>query len=222
MNYRKIYDQLIERGKSRSLEGYKERHHIVPRCMGGSDDKDNLVELTASEHYVAHQLLAKIYPDNHKLSYAVHIMSSKLAGRNNKSYEWIRKRVSIANSAVLTGKKRSPRSKEWSAKLSAALTGKSQTLESNEKRSISMTGISKSDTMKQNMSVAAKNRTKEHQNKLNLANTGKKRSEETRAKLRAVSESQPVVTCPHCGKSGKPRGMKCWHFDKCKEKPNGV
>jgi len=64
MNYLKIYNDLIDRAKNRKLEGYKEKHHIVPKCLGGSRNKDNLVELTPKEHFLAHQLLVKIYPKN--------------------------------------------------------------------------------------------------------------------------------------------------------------
>ena len=59
MNYEAHYNKLIARGQNRELEDYKEKHHIVPRCMGGSNKKENLVYLTAEEHYVAHQLLVK-------------------------------------------------------------------------------------------------------------------------------------------------------------------
>ena len=41
--------------------GYVERHHILPRALGGTDDSSNLVALTAREHFLAHMLLAKIY-----------------------------------------------------------------------------------------------------------------------------------------------------------------
>jgi len=54
MNYKRIHDQIIERAKSRILEGYKERHHIIPKCMGGNNEKDNLVYLTAREHFIIH------------------------------------------------------------------------------------------------------------------------------------------------------------------------
>ncbi|QQV89007.1 homing endonuclease [Providencia phage PSTRCR_121] len=223
MDYHKHYDRLISRAKTRKpLEGYKERHHIKPKCMGGNDDVDNIVELTASEHYIAHQLLLKMYPNNHKLAYACHMMSSSLNGRNNKSYEWVRKRMAIANSIVLKGKKRPPRSKEWSNNISKAKKGKPQSEEANKKRSEALKGRVKSDEFKAKMSIVAKNRTKEHQEKLNISHTGAKRSEEARAKMRAVSLRQELIQCPHCGKIGKPRGMKCWHFDRCKENPNGL
>jgi 5-methylcytosine-specific restriction endonuclease McrA len=98
MNYFKIYDNLIERAKNRVLEGYCEMHHIIPKCMGGSDEKTNIVAITPEEHYIAHQLLVKMYPDNIKLVYAANMMcviSEDHGGhRNNKLYGWLRKRMS--------------------------------------------------------------------------------------------------------------------------------
>jgi hypothetical protein len=41
--------------------GYTERHHIQPKCLGGTDDHKNLVRLTAREHFVVHHLLTKIH-----------------------------------------------------------------------------------------------------------------------------------------------------------------
>ena len=67
MNYKKIYDQLVEKCKVRGLDksalgGYYEKHHIIPRCMGGSDDVENFVLFTAREHVFAHLCLWKSYP----------------------------------------------------------------------------------------------------------------------------------------------------------------
>lgn len=94
MDYKKHYDLLIARGKARTLSGYVERHHIVPKCLGGQDCPENLVELTPEEHYVAHQLLVKIYPKNKKLVYAANMMcvNSSSLQRNNKQYSWIKRR----------------------------------------------------------------------------------------------------------------------------------
>ena len=63
MNYEKLYDDLMQRGKNRTkeLETYYEKHHVIPRCMGGSNEADNIVHLTFREHYLAHWLLTKIY-----------------------------------------------------------------------------------------------------------------------------------------------------------------
>ena len=61
MNYQRIYNQLMERGKHRALDCYSEWHHILPRSLGGGDENSNLVELTYREHFLAHWLLTKIY-----------------------------------------------------------------------------------------------------------------------------------------------------------------
>lgn len=62
MNYQRQYDLLIAKARARGkVNGYSESHHVVPRACGGSDAKENLVDLTFREHYVAHWLLAKIH-----------------------------------------------------------------------------------------------------------------------------------------------------------------
>ena len=81
MNYQKIYDQIIERAKNRHLEGYKEKHHIKPKCIGGDDFPNNIVELTAREHFLCHRLLCEIYPNNDKLWYALWLM---IVGKNRQ------------------------------------------------------------------------------------------------------------------------------------------
>ena len=58
MDYRKIYDAIIERAKAREKPNERlEVHHVVPRSLGGTDDVGNLVVLTIREHYVAHRVL---------------------------------------------------------------------------------------------------------------------------------------------------------------------
>jgi hypothetical protein len=78
MNYPKIYNEIIENAKFENHLKYKgvyyENHHIVPKCLGGSNEKDNLVLLTAKEHFICHKLLVKIYPNNKGLSFAYYAM----------------------------------------------------------------------------------------------------------------------------------------------------
>ena len=57
--YKKWHDSIIDRAKSRVLSCYTEKHHIIPKSCGGSDDKSNLVSLTAKEHFIIHLLLTK-------------------------------------------------------------------------------------------------------------------------------------------------------------------
>jgi hypothetical protein len=56
--YTKHYNLLIEKAKNRTLpkETYTEKHHIIPRSMGGSNKKENLAHLTAREHFICHWL----------------------------------------------------------------------------------------------------------------------------------------------------------------------
>lgn len=93
MNYERIYDELISKARASKYTGYVEVHHIKPRCIGGDDTKDNLVALTAREHFLAHWLLAKIHADNESLTYAWNMMC---VGRTQSShlYKYAREEVS--------------------------------------------------------------------------------------------------------------------------------
>lgn len=62
MNYRVIYESLIARARSRGRPaGYAEKHHVLPKSMGGGDEPSNLVWLTAREHFLAHWMLFLIH-----------------------------------------------------------------------------------------------------------------------------------------------------------------
>lgn len=73
MQYQKIYDQLVQKARTRDWRSkrnrmgtndppcYVETHHIVPRALGGTDHHSNLVVLSAREHFIAHRLLHKIH-----------------------------------------------------------------------------------------------------------------------------------------------------------------
>jgi hypothetical protein len=74
MNYKKIYDKIVERAKNREIVGYFEKHHIIPKCVGGRDIKSNIVNLTAREHFICHWLLHNMFPNNIKLSKAFTMM----------------------------------------------------------------------------------------------------------------------------------------------------
>ncbi len=90
MNYQKIYDQLIERGRKRNVSRLinVQNHHILPRSLGGDDGDDNLVFLTPREHFIAHIILVKINPRDIKMKRALGLMKSK--GRfNSRRYEWV-------------------------------------------------------------------------------------------------------------------------------------
>lgn len=70
-----INDILNTRGRFNCGEEYHERHHIIPKSCGGGNEKENLIDLYAKEHFEAHKLLAKENPDNDKLIYAYTCMA---------------------------------------------------------------------------------------------------------------------------------------------------
>ena len=85
--YKQWHDNIITKAKNRTLIGYKEIHHILPKSLGGSNDKSNLVELTAREHFIVHMLLCKFTKGEAKRSmlYAFKCMCYyKKDGRNYK------------------------------------------------------------------------------------------------------------------------------------------
>lgn len=58
--YTKWYWNIIEKRLNEEPNGYYERHHIIPKFMGGNNEKNNLVKVTGKEHYILHLLLMKI------------------------------------------------------------------------------------------------------------------------------------------------------------------
>jgi len=148
MDYLKHYNKLIDRAKSRELNCYVEKHHIIPKCMNGTDNIDNIAKLTPEEHYVAHQLLVKIYPEIKGLSYAAFMLSvnNGINKRNNKQYGWIKKKIAIEFSERIKGnsyskmRKDYSRSEETKLKMSKSSKGKPKSDEHRKKLSIARMG----------------------------------------------------------------------------------
>jgi hypothetical protein len=96
MDYKKIHDQIINRAKDRELNEYSESHHIIPRCLGGTDDPGNLVRLTAREHFIIHWLLTLIHPYENPLKFAFWNMCQRGHSSqmryvpSSRIYEWAR------------------------------------------------------------------------------------------------------------------------------------
>lgn len=162
MNYSSHYDALVTRAKHRVLEGYSERHHIIPCCLGGSNSPGNIVRLTPEEHYTAHILLVKMYPGDHRLLWAASCMTGvtkKQPGRSpNKLYGWLRRRLSEKVAERMTGRhpsletlvklreshlgvKKGPRSAETRAKIAAGNLGKPKSAAHRAAMSAARTGV---------------------------------------------------------------------------------
>lgn len=118
MNYTKQYNLLIEKHgfQNKPLKGYYERHHIVPRSMGGCENRNNIVYVTARVHFICHLILAKIY-NNSQMKCAVVMMSNMTKSMNrhipkSHQYELIRKYNAEQAKENLTGIVRSNATKK--------------------------------------------------------------------------------------------------------------
>jgi hypothetical protein len=93
MNYKNIYNQIINNAKlkNRVKNGseYYEEHHIIPKCIGGGNETENLVLLTFREHFVCHLLLVKIHHQNYKLVFALNALCQN-ERMTSRMYEKVR------------------------------------------------------------------------------------------------------------------------------------
>jgi len=85
------YENLVAKAKSRPLpNGYIEQHHVIPVCLGGDNTPENIIALTAREHYIAHLLLWKMSMDkksHNKMTMALHVMVNGSGNKKqNRSY----------------------------------------------------------------------------------------------------------------------------------------
>ena len=243
--YTRWYYNIIQRAQLRTINGYKEKHHIIPRSLGGTDESSNLVNLTAKEHYIVHLLLPYMLldPEHKKKMWGALRCMSKLIYKTHRRYVGSARFYQKAKENTDFGTRR----------------GKKQTPEEIAKRSASLKGRVRSEETKRKIGQANKGKVRcpisEHTRiKLSKARKGRKLSEETKQKISEASKKRgnngfkgkgsrgpaPTesiekyhetisnrspdwkmkpriqVTCPHCSKQGDITGMKRYHFDNCK------
>lgn len=201
--YSKWYFKLVETRKNRQIEDYVEKHHILPKSLGGTDKPENLIKLTAKEHYIAHLLLTKMYSGQYKykMNFAFGMM---LADNNNRDKRYIptSRMHNIARSLVSKAVSNSNKGKiPWNK------------------------GIPREESVKQAVSKANTGRTP--------WNKDLQRTYEDKQKMKAgwdqkklhgfvphnKGKIEPLFVCEHCGKSiGGQGNYRRWHGEKCKIK----
>lgn len=246
MNYQKIYNDLILKAKSENRKKlkrdhpnyvYYERHHIIPKCLNGLDSKENLVLLTAREHFVAHKLLHYIYPKNKLLFYSFYMMcycKNENQQRFNKisshEYEYLK----IINSKLAYkkfGKENNPlygkfgkenpnfgikRSKQTLKKMSESQKGKKHTKETIEK-----IRKNKLEFFKINDSPN-KNKPMSELQKIKISNKIKKvwLNNDLRNQYIKSAKNRPKIECPWCKKLVDISTAHHHHFEGCVMNPN--
>jgi len=158
MNYFRVYFWLMEKSSKRQLQGYTERHHVNPKCMGGTNDKCNIVVLTPKEHFLAHRLLVKMYPNNGKLKFALRCMT--ISGRQHQR---------------VTGKLYAKFKEELALEISKLHKGKVVSEETRAK-------MSASSKKRQRAPLS-----KEHKETLRRINLGRKHTQTTLDKLKSIA-----------------------------------
>ena len=200
--YFRWYQSLILHRKENPLPDgtYTESHHIIPRSLGGSNARENLVKLSAREHYICHTLLMKftIGNDRYKMAYAFMRLSHKKTTKiSSYAYQLMRQNFKLTDSVKakisksLTGKKHTP---EARAKISSNHR-RHQTAETSEKISKSKRGIATrgagwttSEETKQRQSAAQKGRLLSEEHKAKLRKPKKKLTPTAVSSTLAASE----------------------------------
>lgn len=193
MDYLRIYNELMEHSKNRNLECYTEAHHIIPRCLNGDDSEENLATLTAREHFIAHLLLCKIYPNHRGLRLALWMMTNvkdknqKRYSPNSRLYEMIRLEYSESIRGVNSHNYGKKHSEETRVKISQkakerigeknSFYGKTHSAETREKIKKSVTGLDHSDETRKKMSEDRKGKVSGRKGKINSTEHNKKASE---------------------------------------------
>lgn len=194
MNYLRIHNEIIEKRRTGVItDGYYEKHHIVPKSHGGSNDTSNLVKLTAREHFIAHWLLWRIHRDA-PMAYAFNCMTYNKYGKrysNSRGFTEARKAFAKAHSESLKGKeaynKGKPMSDDQKEKLRQVKLGVPMDRETKERISATMKGVPK--------------------------------SEETKARMKEAQKNLVYFECIHCSGSFRKCNLNRWHNDNCKLKP---
>ena len=182
MNYQIIYQSLIDHRQQYIPEGYVEKHHIIPRCLEGTDAISNLVMLTAREHFIAHQLLVKIYKTK-GLIYAAYKMSN-FKQYGSKKYAWLKELNSQSNKGNQYGKLRKGilHTNEAKQKMSDNRKGKiawNKGIARTEKEKIKISEGHKGLPVRN----TGKHHSEETKNKISEKAKGRKHSEETKKKM---------------------------------------
>lgn len=91
--YARIYFRIISKYQNQ----YGERHHIIPKSLGGNDTKINIVTVPFKVHFLLHKLLCKMVTNsNHRRSmyFALfQMMNRKICKFTSRDYELTRSKI---------------------------------------------------------------------------------------------------------------------------------
>lgn len=205
MNYTRIYDSIINKAKLQKRvknDGiYYESHHIIPRCLGGANTKDNVVLLTAREHFLCHWLLCRANPLNSKLAHAFHMMCVTKGTLQNRYTPSSR---TIMEAKQAHAKHTSNRVKGVTNPMYGRKRPDLSAYNSSTKKGVpnGKRGVPKPQISGELHPMYGKQHTLDSRLKMSASKKGIK---------------QTQLTCPHCSVVGGSSNMKRYHFTNCKK-----
>lgn len=190
--YTKWYNSIITRAQGRVLEGYTENHHIIPKSLGGNNDRSNLVALSAREHFLCHLLLVKMVSSKEKIKMANALMMFGASSKNqqrhkltNRQYEKIKLEFSLAAKGRPSPKKGSKvTDPEKLARIKAAAQLRSLKYKTGELDSSKVGKYERTEVHRQILREQVKN-------KPNFTTKGWVPSEEVREKISKSNKGRP-------------------------------
>jgi hypothetical protein len=203
MNHEKVYNLIIQKATSENRikhnGAYYENHHIIPKCVGGINSKENLILLTAKEHYICHELLTYIYPKNRNLAVALMRMSGYRTKYKVSARDYARAKENLSNTAI---------SKETRDKLSNVWKDRKHTTTSKEKMREQKLG-EKNPMFGKISPNKGKTYSFTEQQRKNLSKSMEGKS----PKINSMKKE-----CEYCHKSFTIPCYKHWHGERCKIK----
>jgi NUMOD3 motif len=212
--YTTWYYSIITQAQNRvNHEGYFEKHHIISKSLGGTNDPINLVKLTAKEHYICHLLLIRMTEgiSKNKMRYAAWMMvkNNPYQDRiiNSRRFQTLKEQLKKAN-------KERP----------GPNLGKKMSEEQKKKIGEAQKGIPKGPMSLEHREKLRKPKSEETKRKLSLARLGKswghKHSSETKKKMSDWQKGvpKPKIQCEHCNKVVSDLNYRRWHGNNCKSK----
>lgn len=243
--YEKWYKAITDNGKT-FRDVTTERHHILPKCLGGSNDADNLTDITPREHFVCHWLLTKIYPtgeEHWKMINAFRMMraenprqqryktkiTSRVYARLKEEYAKLQSQRFSGKGNGFYGKNHTEEAKQ---KISQANKGRIQPLDEKEKQIQAMTGRKRAPFTAEWLAKLSESNKGERNGMFNKKHKesslalmrqkalGRKQSEETiKKKADAIRGSKrEKILCPHCQLLIAVNTYPRWHGDRCRSK----
>jgi len=236
MNYERIYNQIIQSAKKSNRKKlrksnpdyiYYEKHHIIPRCLGGTDDIENLVLLTAKEHFICHRLLCEMYPDNSKLIHAFWRMCTvkNSIGRSYKisakTFNDIRLKKSKIQSGMVSGSNNPMFGKSHNEITKSLLSKPKSTVHKQLQSQIMRAKYIDGEMTPHNKGKTGERyHSDESKKKMSNSRKGKPKTSEWKLmqSLRMKQLQKQKILCESCSLEFDKRNYSRWHGEKCKHK----